>query len=188
MPLKTNNDLFLGAAEGSDFSDDGKRISKKSKNKKNKKSKDRDRSRSMEPISPPPTKKRKSDKTEKTSAGSLSPVSEEENYNANQSKVKKVQIFVFYIGFMHQIFYYLSLNFFSTIRFHFSRKRETKNKSHIKKKTLHLKILTVYHHHLLLHLIRRLEDKVKSRPPEEPLQQRKANFQRMNWNRNGFDC
>ena len=45
----------------------------------------------MEPISPPPTKKRKSDKTEKTSAGSLSPVSEEENYNATQSKVKKVE-------------------------------------------------------------------------------------------------
>ena len=86
-----NHNLFLGAAEGSDFSDDGKKISKKSKNKKNKKSKDRDRSRSMEPISPPPTKKRKSDKTEKTSAGSLSPVSEEENYNATQSKVKKVK-------------------------------------------------------------------------------------------------
>merc|ERR1712126_353403 len=69
-----------------------------------------------------------------------------------------------------------------------SRKRETKNKSHIKMKTLHLKILTAYHHRLLLHLIRRLEDKVKNRPPEEPLQQRKANFRRMNWNRNGFDC
>merc|ERR1712203_375118 len=69
-----------------------------------------------------------------------------------------------------------------------SRKRETKNRSHIKKKTLHLKILTAYHHHLLLHLIRRLEDKVKNRPPGEPLQQRKANFQRMNWNRNEFDC
>ena len=49
----------------------------------------------MEPISPPPTKKRKSDKTEKTSAGSLSPVSEEENYNATQSKVKKVEEYFF---------------------------------------------------------------------------------------------
>ena len=104
MPLKTNDDLFLGAAEGSDFSDDGKRISKKSKNKKNKKSKDRDRSRSMEPISPPPTKKRKSDKTEKTSAGSLSPVSEEENYNATQSKVKKVKYLLLNLDFTHQFF------------------------------------------------------------------------------------
>ena len=44
----------------------------------------------MEPISPPPVKKRKSEKSEKTSPGSLSPVSEEEHYTPAQSKVKKV--------------------------------------------------------------------------------------------------
>ena len=44
----------------------------------------------MEPISPPPVKKRKSEKSEKTSPGSLSPVSEEEHYTTAQSKVKKV--------------------------------------------------------------------------------------------------
>merc|ERR1719336_1461 len=43
----------------------------------------------MEPISPPPTKSERVIKPKKTSAGFLSPVSEEENYNATQSKVKK---------------------------------------------------------------------------------------------------
>ena len=87
---KTNENHFLGAADASDFSDDAKKLSKKSKSKKSKKSKDRERSRSMEPISPPPIKKRRSEKSEKTSPGSLSPVSEEENYTAAQSKLKKV--------------------------------------------------------------------------------------------------
>merc|ERR1711962_396070 len=82
---------FSGGGEPSDFSDDGKKTSRKSKNKKNKKNKDRERSRSMEPISPPPVKKRKSEKSEKTSPGSLSPVSEEEHYTTTQLKVKKVE-------------------------------------------------------------------------------------------------
>merc|ERR1712241_918480 len=49
---------------------------------------ERERSRSMEPISPP-VKKRKGDKNEKPSPGSLSPVSEEDNYAAIHSKPKK---------------------------------------------------------------------------------------------------
>ena len=47
----------------------------------------------MEPISPPPTKKRKSDKNDKPSPGSLSPVSQED-YAAIQSKPKKVRIVI----------------------------------------------------------------------------------------------
>ena len=83
--------LFIGGAGGSEYSDDGKKMSsKKSKNKKNKKAKERERSRSMEPISPPPIKKRKGDKNEKQSPGSLSPVSEEDNYAGIHSKPKKV--------------------------------------------------------------------------------------------------
>ena len=90
---------YIGAPAGSDYSDDGKKLSnKKSKNKKNKKSKDRDRSRSMEPISPPPVKKRKGEKNEKPSPGSLSPVSEEDNYAVLHSKSKKVQFFGVYMG------------------------------------------------------------------------------------------
>ena len=79
---------FSGPAAGSDFSEEGKKVSKKSKSKKSKKSKERDRSRSMETISPPPLKKRKSDKNDKSS-GSLSPVSEEDTYAGVQSKPKK---------------------------------------------------------------------------------------------------
>ena len=45
----------------------------------------------MEPISPPPTKKRKSEKNDRTSPGSLSPVSEEDTYTGLQTKPKKVR-------------------------------------------------------------------------------------------------
>ena len=79
-----------GPGDGSDFSEEGKKQSKKSKNKKSKKTKERDRPRSMEPISPPPLKKRKSDKNEKSPPGSLSPVSEEDSYAGVQPKPKKV--------------------------------------------------------------------------------------------------
>lgn len=96
LPLykKYHQSFFsIGAPGGSDYSDDGKKLSnKKSKNKKTKKVKERDRSRSMEPISPP-VKKRKSDKNEKQSPGSLSPVSEEDNYAVMHSKSKKVRLF-----------------------------------------------------------------------------------------------
>ena len=95
-PDYSNHSLLLfiiGAGGRSDISDDGKKLSKKSKNKKSKKVKDRDRSRSIEPISPPPLKKHKSDKNGKSPPDSLSPVSEDDNYAGVQMKIKKVGIF-----------------------------------------------------------------------------------------------
>ena len=66
----------------------------------------------MEPISPPPVKKRKSEKSEKTSPGSLSPVSEEEHYTTAQPKVKKVSNQVRSIQTRTQIVeYFLSLKY-----------------------------------------------------------------------------
>ena len=145
----------------------------------------------MEPISPPPVKKRKSEKSEKTSPGSLSPVSEEEHYTTTQLKVKKVSNQIRSVQTRTQFFFYrwnmrcflLKLKFY----LYFSQKKETKNKEHLKMKVPLLKILIVYRHHRLLHQIHRLDGKVKNRLQEEPLQPRKANFQKTNWNRNEFD-
>ena len=121
----------LGAAGASDFSDEGKK-SKKLKNKK-KKNKDRERSRSMEPISPPPTKKRRSEKNDRTSPGSLSPVSEEDTYTGLQTKPKKVRC-LSKLGASLEIYKSFLVEYIFNIEpiALFSLKRQAKNKNRSK--------------------------------------------------------
>ena len=167
----------LGAAGASDFSDEGKK-SKKLKNKK-KKNKDRERSRSMEPISPPPTKKRKSEKNDRTSPGSLSPVSEEDTYTGLQTKPKKVRFLAklgLYIYKSFLVEYLLNVEPIPL----FSLRRQVKSKNRSETKLCNRKTLIEFplrHPLLQIHL---QEDIAKNHQLGEPRRRRKENYQKMN--------
>ena len=87
----------------------------------------------MEPISPPPVKKRKSEKSEKTSPGSLSPVSEEEHYTTTQLKVKKVSNQIRSIQTRTKIFFIVEICYVFYLNSNFTcilaQKRKQKTKS-----------------------------------------------------------
>ena len=169
----------LGAAGASDFSDEGKK-SKKLKNKK-KKNKDRERSRSMEPISPPPTKKRRSEKNDRTSPGSLSPVSEEDTYTGLQTKPKKVRC-LSKLGASLEIYKSFLVEYIFNVEpiALFSLKRQAKNKNRSKTRLRNQKTLIEFplrHPLLQIHL---QEDIAKNHQLEEPRRRRKENYQKMN--------
>ena len=131
----------------------------------------------MEPISPPPTKKRKSEKNDRTSPGSLSPVSEEDTYTGLQTKPKKVRCLAkLYIYKSFLVEYLLNVEPIPL----FSLRRQAKSKNRSKTKLCNQKTLIEFplrHPLLPIHL---QGDIAKNHQLEEPHRRRKENYQKMN--------
>ena len=135
----------------------------------------------MEPISPPPTKKRKSEKNDRTSPGSLSPVSEEDTYTGLQTKPKKVRCLAKsrFVSIIYKSFLVEFLLNVEPIAV-FSLRRQAKSKNRSKKRLCNQKTLIEFpprHPLLPIHL---QGDIAKNHQLEEPHRLRKENYQKMN--------